>query len=290
VSAVPKPVAVRERLVSLLLLTALLHGIILLGVSFSSGVGQKVSEGLEVLLVSEDMPEAADNPAARYLAQRSQKGAGNSRSGRTSTPDAVETAASPGPAADAAANSAALKTSAPQPTIEYAGPDLSPGKPKAPPESVTPDSTAAGRGSGEELVLRGDPATGQWLSPDTRAYRLAPYLSAWRNKVERLGTINYPIAARKGSTPGKLSSAPVIEVALLASGKLLEARVLQSSGDASLDQSALEILHLASPFNPLPAELARDYRVLRFAYQWEFLAGRFATSGVTAHTEASSDP
>jgi TonB family protein len=150
---------------------------------------------------------------------------------------------------------------------------------------------ASGLGNGDELVLRGDPKTGQWLSPDTRAYNLAPYLDSWRRKVERLGTIHYPNAAKHDRS----ASAPVIEVAMLANGKLQGAHVLRSSGDAALDQSALDILRLASPFPALPAALAREYRVLRFAYQWEFSAGTVGSGSVgagnvTAPTEATLNP
>jgi hypothetical protein len=46
-------------------------------------------------------------------------------------------------------------------------------------------------------------------------------------------------------------------------------------------------LRLASPFPALPAALAREYRILRFAYQWEFSVG---TGSVTAPTEATLNP
>ena len=38
----------------------------------------------------------------------------------------------------------------------------------------------------------------------------------------------------------------------------------------SLDAAALQILRLASPFGAFPPVLARKYKSLRFAYQWEF--------------------
>jgi protein TonB len=274
----------------MMLLTALLHAIILLGVTFSAGVGRQLSEGLEVLLVSEDLPEATQNDAASYLAQRSQKGAGNSPRGLTSTPD--QAAATPPdlpPEGTVGADGEILHTRSMQPAISFIGIEATPSvasRNRQPPPVEQSEVALRGTGTGTELVLRGDPATGDWLAPNTRAYQLAPYLDSWRRKVERLGTVNYPNVARHDQG----ARAPVIEVALLASGKLQEARVLRSSGDAALDQAALDILRLASPFPALPAALTREYRVLRFAYQWEFMAGTVGSGSVTAPTEASSGP
>jgi protein TonB len=117
-----------------------------------------------------------------------------------------------------------------------------------------------------------------WVTPDSRAASLAPYLDAWRHKVERIGTLNYPSAARRS---GKAAS-PVLEVAINAAGTLEKAVIRQSSGDPELDQASLDILKLASPFDPFPPELERQYHVLRFAYEWQFVGGRVQAGGVSA--------
>src|SRR5690606_16922563 len=68
----------RDRLSTMLVLAALLHGLVLLGITFNApGSRGETRRGLEVLLVSEELPEAADNDDATYLAQRSQEGSGN---------------------------------------------------------------------------------------------------------------------------------------------------------------------------------------------------------------------
>ena len=118
--------------------------------------------------------------------------------------------------------------------------------------------------------LRGPKRDELWVSPDSRAAKLAPYLDAWRRKVERIGTLNYPAAVLS-----RVSNAnPVLEVAIAASGKLEKARIRRSSGVPELDQAALGILRQASPFDPFPAELAQEYRLLRFAYEWQFEGGQ----------------
>ena len=72
---------VRDRLQITLFLAALFHGIIILGISFGAPafVANNALPALEVLLVGNNMPEAAQNPDANYLANRSQQGAGNPR-------------------------------------------------------------------------------------------------------------------------------------------------------------------------------------------------------------------
>ena len=45
---------------------------------------------------------------------------------------------------------------------------------------------------------------------------------------------------------------------------------MRSSGSAKLDQAVVDILKLASPFDPFPKELADKHHLLRFKYGWEF--------------------
>jgi protein TonB len=133
------------------------------------------------------------------------------------------------------------------------------------------------RAGDDELVLRGLTRDELYLAADTRASRLAPYLDAWRRRVERVGTLNYPSAAQRQGLKGN----PVIEVTLQRDGHLRSARIQKSSGRAEIDAAALDILRLASPFDPFPAELSREYRTLRFAYEWRFEGGSPAAGAVT---------
>jgi protein TonB len=290
---------VRERLTSMLFLAAMAHAIVILGISF--GVARHHSDappGMEVLLVSEDLPEARSNEHAAYLAQRTQRGAGNTRTQPTGSPAerAAARAASLAQQGDDAqsirAGSTAgdehlLTTGAPAPTIHWLGQSGADATARSQLARELPDGEPRhGRGDARELVLRGDPKTGQWVSPDTQASRLAPYLDAWRRKVERVGTLNFPNAARRD----ELSGSPVIEVAIAADGRLLEAAIQRSSGQPMLDQAALLILRLASPFEPFPKALAKDYASLRFAYQWEFVAGQVGSGAVTAGTNGGHGP
>jgi protein TonB len=101
------------------------------------------------------------------------------------------------------------------------------------------------------------------ISANTRESRIATYLEGWKRKIERVGTMNFP------DTRGALRN-PVLEVAVSETGELKDVIVVRSSGDRKLDQAAVNILRMASPFDPFPDFLRRDYDVLRFSYEWYF--------------------
>jgi protein TonB len=135
-----------------------------------------------------------------------------------------------------------------------------------------PDSDAGA------VQLRGANRNELWITPDTRESVIAPWLDGWRQRVERVGTLHYPTAARSAG----VQASPVLEVAIDADGRLTKAEILTSSGYPDLDAAALAILKLASPFDPFPPDLAARYHTLRFAYEWQFSGGRVAGGAVTA--------
>ena len=65
----------------------------------------------------------------------------------------------------------------------------------------------------------------------------------------------------------------MIEVAIRADGHLEEISVRRSSGQPELDNAAVRIVRLASPFDPFPPAMRDRYPMLRFAYEWRFLGG-----------------
>jgi periplasmic protein TonB len=263
---------VRDRLTTTLILAALLHGLIILGVSFVAPTsdGDGASQGMEVLLVSEELPEARRNDTATYLSQRTQTGSGNTRERLPpQLPGTAAADAAPAPASTAAERTSELMLST-----------NAPGRTRlqmvALPDSAVPPARAGQQqaeplpAADQNLRLRGQARDELYVTADTRASRLAPYLNEWRQRVERIGTINYPsVAQRRG-----MSGNAIIEVALQRDGKLKSARVQRSSGHPEIDAAALSILRLASPFDPFPPELAREYQSLRFAYEWRFEGGQ----------------
>jgi periplasmic protein TonB len=261
----------RDRLITMVVLAALLHGLVILGVSFTAPAtpGDGVNRGLEILLVSEELPEARSNDSATYLAQRTQAGSGNTRERLSARlpaeAEAGAATATPGQQAEMSEEQLLATTNLASRTLVQMVALPEPTQPPA-----TPASEAERQRVGDEaLRLRGEARDELYVTADTRASRLAPYLDGWRRRVERVGTVNYPSVVQRRSSSGN----PVIEVALQRDGKLKSAKILHSSGQADIDAAALAILRLASPFEPFPEELGRDYRSLRFAYEWQFEGG-----------------
>ena len=283
-----------DRLLAMLFFTALLHGVVILGLTFKSPIaGNDGAPGLQVLLVSDEVPAADRNDHATYLAQRTQLGSGNTRADVTprNPPQAPVLPAQQGtPEGNALSVDGAhaagsldrrvLTTSGWSAVVQYMTDEGSSGNSAEQPMLL--DSQASDHPGAEDdagpATLRGPERDELWVTPDTRASIVAPYLVAWRAKVERIGTLNFPAAARHAGS----NASPVIEVAIDADGHLQRAAIRRSSGDPELDQAALTILRLASPFDPFPPELAHRYRVLRFVYEWQFVGGRMAAGSVSA--------
>lgn len=111
---------------------------------------------------------------------------------------------------------------------------------------------------------------GKIASPSTREAAISAYMVGWRQRVERIGTANFPLEMLTGN-PGQ--SRPVVEVTIDSRGALHEIKLRRPSGNSRLDQAALRILELAAPFEPLPEAILADHDMLRFAYEWEFTTG-----------------
>jgi protein TonB len=137
------------------------------------------------------------------------------------------------------------------------------------------------------LRMRGEARQQLWIAADTKESDVAVYLDSWRRKVERVGTVNFPEVARRE----RHSGTPVIEVTIGADGKLLDSIVRRSSGHAEIDEAAMRILKLASPYDPFPSELSARHDEIRIAYEWQFLDGAAQGSSVYyADPNASSEP
>ena len=286
---IPKPPVSRDRLTVTLFLAGVFHLIVILGISFAPPSADSGSvPTLEVLLVNNSLPDTSTNDRANYLAERTQQGSGNSPDGKTRQPSA-------GTAAESSAGVPEGGTDLPTPEGQTGGDgELLAGRRGATrlvasaadanaAQAVLPRETFAGAsfpfaGSDPdaELQLKGAPRRELVVTPNTRSSEVAVYLDAWRHRIEQVGTVNFPNAARRS----KLSGNPVIEVVLASSGGLVRADVQRSSGHGELDRAAMDILKLATPFDAFPKELAARHDVLRFAYEWQFVGGRLAGSAV----------
>lgn len=108
----------------------------------------------------------------------------------------------------------------------------------------------------------------KFIGARTEEYRFAQYIEDWRQKIERIGTLNYPEAAR-----GKLYGSLVLTVSITADGSVTRIDINRSSGYKVLDDSARRIVQMASPYSPFPPDIRRDTDVLEITRTWNFTQG-----------------
>lgn len=106
----------------------------------------------------------------------------------------------------------------------------------------------------------------KFVSANTRASEIAPYLENWRLLVERVGNLNYPDAAKQQQIEGEL----VMDVTVRSDGSVSSVSILQSSGHKVLDDGAERIVHIAAPFDPFSEAMKREYDTLHIIRTWKF--------------------
>jgi protein TonB len=284
-SSLPAPPPITERLGSTLFVAALVHGVLILGVTFTA---VKLREdvpapALNVTLIVDTHRDEAPPQRADFLANRNQRGGGAAAPGDRPTtalsggqplaqlgeptgadPDLGVPRERP-PSAPQVATRSTADTHIPAVPAPDAPPTQAPQKPALLVDQTAPQTLATEVDVRAELPKSGDRT--MIATPSTERSVLAEYLDSWRRRVERIGTANYP-AKLLGTAHGK----PTLEVTINADGSLATIVVQRSSGDKALDQAALKILRLAAPFEPLPANVRDSYDRLRFAYEWDFFS------------------
>lgn len=106
----------------------------------------------------------------------------------------------------------------------------------------------------------------RFVGARTQEFRFARYIEDWRQKVERIGELNYPQAARDQKLYGSL----VVTVSIKADGTLEKVEINRPSGHKILDEAAVRIVRLAAPYAPFPADIMKDTDVLSITRTWTF--------------------
>lgn len=96
-------------------------------------------------------------------------------------------------------------------------------------------------------------------------YRFAQYVEDWRQKVERIGNLNYPEAVR-----GRLYGSLLLSVLIRSDGTLDSVEVTRSSGHKELDEAAKRIVKLAAPYAVFPEAIRRDTDLIEITRTWSF--------------------
>jgi len=299
-----------ERLFTTLFFAVLLHGIVILGVTFS-GEEPPSERGstLEITLVNtgnETLPDDAD-----YLANVSQAGSGNTLANvrPQSAMNSPELAALDGipDAADVENRLEALDNSAKPDALETPPRETAADKQvvtrsRSELAALTEASAPAARNeriliarlmtpgnefaepmndANQQALARSENLREKIVAVNTRESVYARYLDGWRRQVERVGNANYPDEARRGGMEGSL----VLEVALNSDGTIRNLSVRRKSPHPLLDDAALRILRMAAPFPPFSDEMQAETDVLRFVYEW-----RFGKDGANGSVQAAPGP
>lgn len=116
----------------------------------------------------------------------------------------------------------------------------------------------------------------KFIGARTQEYRFARYAEDWRIKVERIGNMNYPEAARREKLFGNLQ----LTVGIRSDGSLESLEINRSSGKKILDEAAIRIVNLAGQngFAPFPPDISRDTDILHITRTWAFTRSDELTS------------
>lgn len=272
-----------DRLGATLALSAILFGVLILGVGFALDPPAPVAPTLDVILTetrSETPPEDAD-----FIAQANNQGGGDSD--RAERPREEQLAPVPKP--DEGLAPEPLVAQAPPPEPEPVPRLLSttgPSEQSLPLPEDQRETETEPLPTGQELVeqslemarlaaeierrqqLLAKRPKRKFVSASTKEYEYAAYLRAWVARVERVGNLNYPEEARRRGLSGRL----VMTVAVRRDGSIENVLLNSSSGLGILDQAAMRIVRLAEPYPPLP-ETAEKVDVLHITRTWQFQNG-----------------
>ena len=273
---------VKTRLQLALLVSIAIHAVVVAGVSFTMPDKNPLSnlqQPLEVVLVNAKSTTKPAHPDA--LAQANLDGGGNT--------DAPRRAKSPLPVTreDKHAVDPTLAARRAEQLEQEARQLMTQAKPQAQVESAplaAPQSEARAEPNATDLMQRSleiarleAQISKDWdsyqkrprrrfIGARTQEFRFARYIEDWRLKIERIGELNYPQAARDQKVYGSL----VVTVAIKADGALEKIEINRSSGRKILDEAALHIVKLAAPFSPFPGDISRDTDILHITRTWMF--------------------
>lgn len=109
----------------------------------------------------------------------------------------------------------------------------------------------------------------------TKASNDAAYLNAWNAQVESVGNANFPDEAIQLELFGTL----MMVVTLNADGSVADVEITQPSEHPLLNQSALQMVYRAAPFDKIPADVLDGHDQLEITRIWTFEITGLSTKG-----------
>lgn len=277
-----------DRLGLTVFFAVVLHSLIILGIGFSQPEKKKPPEklpGLEVTLVQSKTDKKVEQ--ADFLAQATQEGGGNSDEQIRPTA-AVEPLIATGQVGDVSQltpQTVLPKQSDPsrmQIMTTVKSPDKTASQKDQPdlPTDQMDEATAQlltvnkeiARQSAEIDIMRKAYASRpkkKFLTAKTKEYKWASYEESWRKKIERIGTLNFPDAARRSKLSGDVRAA----VTIRKDGTVKDVKITKYSGHKVLDDAVKRIVKMASPYEAFPPELREEYDEVVVVRTWQFISG-----------------
>jgi len=108
----------------------------------------------------------------------------------------------------------------------------------------------------------------EFLSPTTKAHGAAEYLDTWKKRVVKVGNANYPVQIKAK----RLHDTLILSVEINSNGTIADITILTPSKHKLLNDAAMRIIRDASPFQAFPDEqFFRDTDILVITRAIHFL-------------------
>lgn len=282
----PARLGERDRLGATLTLSAALHALVILGIGFVANESAPVTPMLDVILTG--TRTTLTPKEAEFLAQASNQGGGEHDKSSRPTDDQTGSLPLPNPGVAPEALQAQSPNAAPPPEARIITSTRA--DQVAPPSQPDPEALAEPLPHGPQRIahdvemarlaaeihlnseLYAKRPKRKFVSASTHEYAYAEYLRRWVDRVERIGNLNYPEAARTRNLSGQV----VVSIGIRRDGSVEGVTIVQSSKQPILDQAALRIAQLAQPYPPLP-KTEEEIDVLNVVRTWNFKpSGQFA--------------
>ncbi len=276
---IAKTLLVKERLSFAISFSLFLHAFIIFGIAFDMPDASKLAKALQPLEVTLVNSKSKNKPSnAKAYAQNNLDGGGNTEDDRRAgTPFPVLGDAQQFTPEQATQKVKALEEEVQRLLTSVKG-DYTVEQKKSNPKQL--DNTL----NGQDLVQRSleiarleaeiskslslyeKMPKRKFIGARTQEYRYAQYVEDWRSKVERIGNLNYPEAARRQKVYGKLT----LTVNIRSDGNVESIEINKSSGQRILDAAAQRIVKLAAPYAAFPPDIRKETDILSITRTWTF--------------------
>ena len=282
-------VSSNDRMMFAIFVALMVHAMLVLGISFSAEESPAFSSTLDVTLAgyrSEEAPEDAD-----FLAQENQQGSGTLDEAEMQTTDVEadfhandirenvrEEQMPTAPRTQDSQHTQVVSTirspTKQQQQVEEQqtpAPDIPDGPQQSLFERSLEIASLQAKLDTERQLYARMPRIHRLTAASTMKAADAYYVNLWRQKIERMGAINYPQEAENCYDNCRLR----ILVSINPDGSIHELAVLESSGRRVLDEAATRIVRLAAPFAPFTNEMRREMDRLEIIRTWQFTGDRY---------------